>query len=97
MQYPLTNDDIGCCFFLKVCLLDDGSITVDCPLDKIPEKGYFTMFDGSQSAKGTLPMHFCCALHPSLHASTYALQSKILFPSTKRVYKTESFSQNIRF
>jgi hypothetical protein len=52
-------------------MLDDGSITIDCPIDKIPEKGYFTMFDGSQAAKGTLhvqlvtcPACMSCMLQP---------------------------------
>ncbi len=36
-------------------MLDDGSITIDCPVGKIPEKGYFTLFDGSQAATGASP------------------------------------------
>eukprot|EP00285_Hemiselmis_virescens_P012506 CAMPEP_0173387392 /NCGR_PEP_ID=MMETSP1356-20130122/9897_1 /TAXON_ID=77927 ORGANISM="Hemiselmis virescens, Strain PCC157" /NCGR_SAMPLE_ID=MMETSP1356 /ASSEMBLY_ACC=CAM_ASM_000847 /LENGTH=434 /DNA_ID=CAMNT_0014343991 /DNA_START=98 /DNA_END=1402 /DNA_ORIENTATION=- len=36
----------------KVTQLDDGSITVDCPEDKFPATGYFTMFDSSASSKG---------------------------------------------
>ena len=36
----------------KVVQLDDGSITVDAPPSEFPEKGYFTLYDKSASAKG---------------------------------------------
>mmetsp|Transcript_28653 Transcript_28653/g.66992 ORF Transcript_28653/g.66992 Transcript_28653/m.66992 type:complete len:433 (+) Transcript_28653:107-1405(+) len=36
----------------KVTQLDDGSITIDCPADKFPDTGYFTMFDNSAASKG---------------------------------------------
>lgn len=36
----------------KVVQLDDGSITVDAPASEFPEKGYFTLYDKSASAKG---------------------------------------------
>ena len=36
----------------KVVQLDDGSITVDAPASEFPEKGYFTFYDKSASARG---------------------------------------------
>jgi hypothetical protein len=36
----------------KVVQLDDGSITVDAPASEFPEKGYFTLYDKSASARG---------------------------------------------
>mmetsp|Transcript_12923 Transcript_12923/g.31712 ORF Transcript_12923/g.31712 Transcript_12923/m.31712 type:complete len:434 (-) Transcript_12923:117-1418(-) len=36
----------------KVCMLDDGSVTVDCPADKFTPTGYFTMFDAAAAIKG---------------------------------------------
>ena len=58
-------------------MLDDGSITVDCPVDKIPEKGYFTLIDGSLAANGmSHPLFYCvslylmCVLH-AIHPFTF--------------------------
>ena len=36
----------------NVVQLDDGSITVDAPASAFPEKGYFTLYDKSATAKG---------------------------------------------
>jgi len=36
----------------KVVQLHDDAITIDCPPDKFPPVGYFTLFDNSASAKG---------------------------------------------
>jgi hypothetical protein len=41
----------------KVVQLDDGSITVEAPASAFPDKGYFTLYDKSASAKGE-----CCVL-----------------------------------
>lgn len=35
--------------------LHDDAITIDCPPDKFPPVGYFTLFDNSASAKGEVP------------------------------------------
>lgn len=43
--------------FSKVCALDDGSITVDCPADMFPDKGYFTLYDAGATLKGIFICH----------------------------------------